>query len=302
MLSKTIRIPGTTANCGPGFDAVGMACTIYNYLTIEETGNHEIHVEVEGEGIGQIPDSEGNIAVQAALSVFDRVHYDHTGFVMKMKNAVPLARGLGSSAAAIVGGLVAANCFTGEQLSTAELLDMATAIEGHPDNVAPALLGGVTVSFMDDEMHAKSLRFVPPTPLAMVVAVPDFSLATSAARQVLPKHVAYQDAVFNVSRVALLIGSLCSGDYRYLSSGLEDKLHQPYRKPLIKGIDSVFVAAQQAGAIGTAISGSGPCIIAFTTKNAQKIGKAMVLAFQSQDIGARYYVLELDTQGAQEVL
>lgn len=301
MLSKTIRVPGTTANCGPGFDAVGMACTIYNYLTIEETGNHEIHVEVEGEGIGQIPDSERNIAVQAALSVFDRVHYDHTGFVMRMNNAVPLARGLGSSAAAIVGGLVAANLLTGEQMSTADLLDMATAIEGHPDNVAPALLGGVTVSFMDG-MHAKSLRFVPPTPLTMVVAVPNFPLTTSAARQVLPNQVAYQDAVFNVSRSALLIGSLCSGDYRYLSSALEDKLHQPYRKPLIKGVESVFAAAQQAGAIGTAISGSGPCIIAFTTNNAQKIGEAMASAFQSHDVAACYHVLELDTQGAQEVL
>jgi homoserine kinase len=301
MASKTIRVPGTTANCGPGFDTVGMACTIYNYLTLEETGNNKIRVEVEGEGKGVIPSPKHNIAVQAVLRVFERVNYHHNGFDVKMKNNIPLARGLGSSAAAIVSGLMAANLMTGEKLSKEDLLEMATEIEGHPDNVAPALFGGVTISFMDGA-KAKCLRVAPPIPLTMVVAVPDFPLATSAARQVLPQQVPFQDALFNVSRAALLIGSLCSGDYSYLTYALQDKLHQPYRKHLITGIDTVFAKACEAGAIGAAVSGSGPCIIAFVREHPQAIGDAMVAAFQSHDIAACYHVLQLDTQGAQEQL
>ncbi len=299
MASKTIRVPGTSANCGPGFDSVGMACTISNYLTLEETTNHKITVEVEGKGQGVIPGAERNIAVQAALSVFEGVDYHHTGFVVKMTNAVPLARGLGSSAAAIVSGLMAANLVAGEKLSKDDLLEMPTNLEGHPDNVAPALFGGVTISFMDG-VKAKCLRLIPPVPLTMVVVVPDFSLTTISARQVLPQQVPFQDATFNVSRAALLIGSLCSGDYNYLSYALQDKLHQPYRNPLIKGIDTVFANACEAGAIGVAISGSGPCIIAFTREHSQAIGEAMVAAFQSHDVTACYHVLQLDTQGAQE--
>lgn len=299
MASITIRVPGTTANCGPGFDSVGMACTIYNYLTLEETANHTIRVEVQGEGQGVIPLSERNIAVSAALSVFERVKYRHNGFVVKMKNNIPLARGLGSSAAAIVSGLMAANLLTGEKLSKDDLLEMATEIEGHPDNVAPAIFGGVTISFMNNE-KAKCLHMIPPVPLAMIVAVPDFTLATSSARQVLPKQIPFQDALFNVSRVALLIGSLCSGDYRNLFYAFQDKLHQPYRKSLIKGIDTVFANAREAGAIGVAISGSGPCIVAFARENLQTIGDAMVAAFQSHDVASCYHILQLDTQGARE--
>jgi homoserine kinase len=299
MASKTIRVPGTTANCGPGFDTIGMACTIYNYLTLEETTDYKITVEVEGQGQGVIPGSESNIAVQAVLSVFERVAYHHRGFVVKMINNVPLARGLGSSAAAIVSGLMAANLVAGGKLSKDDLLEMATDLEGHPDNVAPALFGGVTISFMENG-KAKCLRLVPPVPLTMVVAVPDFSLTTSSARQVLPQQVAFQDASFNVSRAALLVGSLCSGDYNYLSYALQDKLHQPYRNPLIKGIDTVFANACKAGAIGAAISGSGPCIIAFARDHSQAIGEAMVAAFRSHDVAACYHVLQLDTQGAKE--
>lgn len=297
MSTITVRIPGTTANCGPGFDSIGMACSIYNYLTVEPMDGNKIVIEVEGEGRGLIPGPAHNIVVKAMQRVFEKTKFEPGGMKLKMKNSIPLARGLGSSAAAIVGGLVAANALAGSKLTTQELLELATEMEGHPDNVAPALLGGITVSFMA-EGKAKSLRFLPAKPLTMVVAVPNFQLATKTARQVLPQTVEYGDALFNVSRAALLVGSLCTGNYENLSFALEDKLHQPYRKSLIPGFDAVVAAAQDAGALGAVLSGAGPCMIAFTQENAQKIGEAMVDAFRQEKIAACYHVLELDLQGA----
>lgn len=297
MNKVTVRVPGTTANCGPGFDTVGMACTIYNDLTLELTQSGTIEMTIEGEGAGVIPQDDRNIIVKSVLTVFREVGFDHNGLKLVMRNEVPLARGLGSSAAAIVAGLYAANVVTGSKLNQEELLNLATAIEGHPDNVAPALYGGITVSVME-EGKAHSLRFCPPVELTLVVAVPNFHLSTKSARQVLPKTVSYSDAVYNVSRASLLMSALCTGKLEFLGLALEDRLHQPYRKPLIKGMEQVFEAALSEGALGAAISGSGPCLIAFTQKNAEAIGKKMVQAFTDQSVEARYHVLKLDTEGA----
>jgi homoserine kinase len=163
-------------------------------------------------------------------------------------------------------------------LTKAELLDMATAFEGHPDNVAPALYGGLAISAMNNA-KVETLQLLPPRPLSLVVAVPAFFLATKTARQVLPKQVSLADAVFNVSRTALMVGALATGDYAHLAAGLEDRLHQPYRQALIPGMPDVLTAAKTAGAFGAALSGAGPCLIAFTETKADAIGQAMVAAF-----------------------
>lgn len=292
-----IRVPGTTANCGPGFDAVGIACTIYNDLELTLSNQGGISLEVTGEGTGAIPADASNIVVKAIQMVLTKTGYSATGIKLKMFNNIPLARGLGSSAAAIVGGLVAANELTGNRLSKEEILDMATAIEGHPDNVAPAIFGGITVSIMDSGT-AKYLRFLPPKNFSMVAVIPEFNLSTKAARKVLPDSVPFADAVFNVSRSALLIGALCTGELKLLLHALEDRLHQPYREQLIPGMAQVLAAARQAGALGAALSGAGPCLLAFTADNSDEIGRAMVKAFNIHKVDARYQVLQIDTQGA----
>lgn len=299
-ITVKVRVPGTTANCGPGFDSVGIACTLYNDLTLTLSDREGFTLAVSGEGSGAIPASDRNIAYQAVQAVLRRVGANYPGVAIAMHNAIPMARGLGSSAAAIVAGLVAANAATGDKLSQDDILAMATALEGHPDNVAPAIFGGITVSMMCGNTP-QSLRFVPPAPLRLVVAVPEFGLSTKAARQVLPKSVSFQDAVFNVGRSALLIGALCQGRFDLLRCALDDRLHQPYRRKLIPGMADVFAAATAAGALGAALSGAGPCLVAFADRDGAAIGDAMTAAFARHGVSATYLDLNIDNDGAKVV-
>ncbi len=300
MAQVTVRVPGTTANCGPAFDAVGIACSIYNEieLTLSSFGEPTIHIL--GQGNGQIPRDDRNIALQAVKMVLERIGWPAQAITLTLTNNIPLARGLGSSAAAIVGGLFAANAATGNRLTNQDLLDMATAMEGHPDNVAPALLGGICLS-VTHSSGVQCLTFSPPTELKLIVAVPDFTLSTKISREVLPESVFIKDAVFNISRTALLVGALARGELAYLSYALEDKLHQPYRQKLIPGMEQVFAAAKEQGALGVTISGAGPALMAYATKNADTIGKAMVNAFTHEGKQAVYHVLTIDTIGAKIV-
>lgn len=300
MKTAAVRVPATTANCGPGFDAVGIACTLYNELELTLTDSGRVMVEIDGEGSDVLPADETNIASRAACAVFNKAGFSCRGLHLKMKNAIPLARGLGSSAAAIVAGLFAANAAIDSPLSNEELLDLATAAEGHPDNVAPALYGGITLSAMNDG-QVETLRLLPPRPLNLVVAVPHFALATKVARQVLPQQVALSDAVFNVSRTALMVGAFATGSYQHLAAGLEDRLHQPYRQILIPGMSDVLAAAKAAGAYGAALSGAGPCLIAFSEINADEIGQAMVAAFARHQVTADYLTLNIDISGAKKL-
>lgn len=292
-----VSVPGTTANCGPGFDSIGIACTIYNQIELELVERGGCNVIVLGEGQDFIPTDDRNIAVKAVNAVLKRINYHDCGINLRMNNNIPLARGLGSSAAAIVGGLIAANEATGNRLSRQEIFEMATDIEGHPDNVAPAVFGGITISVIK-ENHPYSVSFMPPRELIMVVAVPDFTLSTNKARQVLPASVPFNDSVFNIGRTAMLIAGLCSGEYQHLKYALEDKLHQPYRESLIPGMKEVFSAAVKCGAFGATISGAGPCLIAYTNKNAEEIGKEMVNAFAQAGIKAKSLILGIDQVGA----
>jgi len=301
MTEVTVRVPGTTANCGPGFDTVGIACTIYNDLTLTLTDKEGFSLAVTGEGAGSIPANERNIAYQAVRAVLKKVGRHSPGIAIRMHNNIPLARGLGSSAAAIVGALVAANAATGGKLDREELLAMATVMEGHPDNVAPAIYGGITISMLSGGVP-RTLRFDPPGELRMVVAVPAYGLSTKAARQVLPKTVPFADAVFNVSRAALLVGALCQGRLACLRYALEDRLHQPYRQKLIPGMADVLAAAAARGALGAALSGAGPCLIAFAAGgDTAAIGGAMVEAFARNGVKASYLDLSIDGSGAKVI-
>ena len=301
MLNRTIRVrvPGTSANCGPGFDAIGVACTIYNDLELTLKGEEGLVIEIEGEGAANIPADERNIVLRAIRTILKRAHREDEvkGFHIRMTNHIPLSRGLGSSAAAIVAGLKAANALLGNRFSRRELLQMATNIEGHPDNVAPAIFGGFTISVVT-RGRVECFSLMPRMPLKLVVAVPEFPLSTRLARSVLPEQVKMKDAAFNVSRAALLVAALTKGQPRFLRNAFADALHQPYREKLIPGMKDVFRAACRAGALGASLSGAGPCLIAYTLENEEAVGQAMVEAFQEHEIEAHALQLSLDAHGA----
>ncbi len=290
-----VRVPATTANLGPGFDAVGLAVRIHNTLTLEAGERPEI--EIRGEGEQTLPRDASHLGYRAALAVVERAQGRSPrprAFRIVQHNQIPLARGLGSSAAAIVGGAVAANALLGGPLDSQALLDLATELEGHPDNVAPALLGGAVVCARTPG-GVRWMRLVPPR-LPVVLAVPDYAVSTEEARRLLPQQVPFADAVFNVTRTALLIAALTAGRADLFDEATRDRLHQPYRERLIPGLAQVFDAARRAGAYGVALSGSGPAVVAFG--DAPGIGAAMVDAFRAAGAGCRAFDVGIDTDGA----
>ncbi|MBE8949317.1 MAG: homoserine kinase [Quinella sp. 3Q1] len=297
-----VRVPGTSANCGPGFDCLGLATTIYNYLDLTLLRGSKVIVEATGEGSENIPRGKKNLAWQAVKRFLQEIGRadEFKGAIIRTKNNVPVSRGLGSSSTAIVGGLVAANEILGAPLNRQELLKLATELEGHPDNVAPALFGGFTVSVMDNG-EVQTFSFLPRIKLKLIVAVPDFELSTRLARKVLPKNVSMRDAVFNISRASMLISALVEGREDLLPLAFDDAIHQPYRKKLVPGMSEVFTAAKSAGALGAAISGAGSCLIAFTTTRSgleNKIAAAMVEEFKAHDVKSKSLILDLDRRGA----
>ena len=299
MNKVTIQVPATSANCGPGFDTLGLAVNLYNEATYEITDTKGFQLEVEGEGAEYLKPFGRNLAFFSFLRVWNELmDGKRIGLKVKMLNRIPMSRGLGSSSSAIVGGLYAANYLCGNRLSKDELLGIATEIEGHPDNVAPAIYGGFTISYMEGN-DAHSLRLAPAKPLKFIAVVPDSKLATSLARQAIPGTVTHKDAVYNTSRASLLVGSLLSGNYEYLGMALEDKLHQPYRAHLIPGLADVFAAAKEAGAYNAIISGAGSTVMAYAAADAdcERIAQAMVNSFAKVGEHAVYHILDLDTQG-----
>ena len=300
--SVRVRVPATSANLGPGFDALGIACTLYNEMTLTLTHEPGLHISARGEGAAYIPGDERNIvwkSIQYLLERAGRVD-EFQGARIRMSNRIPLSRGLGSSATAIVAGLTAANALVDSPFSRDDLLQLATDIEGHPDNVAPAIYGGFTVNTVTDG-HVECFSFLPRIFLRLVVMVPDFYLSTKSARQVLPSEVPMKDAVFNISHAAMMVAALARGSEKHLDNAFADALHQNYRAPLIPGMFDVFAAAKRAGAYGAALSGAGPCLIAFVPEHrkcTEEVAAAMQEAFRAYEIEARPLHLRLDTKGA----
>ena len=298
----TVRVPGTSANCGPGFDCLGLAATIYNDLELTLLEEKTLSIEAHGDGAETIPTDEKNIVWKAARMVLERSGNGEKfkGAILKMNNNIPMSRGLGSSAAAIVAGLTAANEIVGKPFPKKEILKFATEIEGHPDNVAPAIYGGFTISTVD-KGRVQTFSFLPKIRLKLIVAVPDFPLSTRIARQVLPKSVSMKDAVFNIGRASMLVAALMQGKEKFLETAFDDALHQPYRTKLVPGMQEVFQAAKKAGALGVCLSGAGPCLIAFSETKKQienNIAVEMVQAFKKNEVQAAALILDLDTRGA----
>lgn len=255
----TIEVPATSANLGPGFDALGLALDIVNTVRVEPSDHWDM--VVVGEGAERIPTGDRNLMQRTIGTVARRSGVQLPPARLLCTHAIPLARGLGSSSAAIVAGLLVAN-HLGADRPQDELLSLAAELEGHPDNVTPALLGGIQACAMADGrvVHA---RIPMPRPLSLALYVPDFPMPTREARQVVPRRIDIHDAVYNISRVALLVAALASGDFGALSSGTEDMVHQPPRMRLFPSMAVLFHAALDAGALGVYLSGAGSTIAAF---------------------------------------
>lgn len=313
MKKVKVRVPATTANLGPGFDVLALALRLYNTVEMEVgagKSKKKLQIDIVGEGKNNLPRDRRNIVYRAAKLVFDKFHFAPKTLHLKLINRIPLASGLGSSAAARIGGLVSANRLCGERLSREEILNLAAEIEGHADNVSAAMVGGLTVSCISSTKGRKGreieiVKLNPPENLSCVVCIPNFQIMTRRARKILPKTVKFEQAVFTSSRVAMLLAALIRRRYEFLRMAMEDKLHQPYRKRLVKGMEVVFEEALKAGALGVSLSGAGPSILAFTASSprscAERVGEAMQKAFARYKVESKYLVLGIDKQGTKVV-
>jgi len=295
----TVQVPATSANLGPGFDCLGLALELYNRLSVEIIPKG-IEVFVTGEGMAIIPGGEKNLAVQAAKALYRKIGRDLPGLRISMSNDIPLARGLGSSAAAVVGGLVAANQLCDSPLGDEELLNLAFQIEGHPDNVVPALLGGLTVAVVTQQQVIAERVNVPSWP-GIVLFVPESSISTSKARAILHGKVSHKDAVFNVGRAALLLNALVARKWENLRVAMDDRLHQPYRTRIFPAMPALFEAAYAGGALGAALSGAGSTIIAFASGNEAAVVEAMREAAAKLGVSGRILVTRVSAVGARLV-
>lgn len=291
-----VKIPATTSNLGPGFDCLGMALELYNIVEMVTIAKGLV-IEVQGEGTQEIPKDETNIVFRAVQRVFTKAGRKPSGLKIRLINQIPVARGLGSSAAAIVGGLVAGNVFVGNKLTKQELLNIAAEIEGHPDNVASALFGGMVVSVKVNG-GIKHIKIDVPFSLKCVVVIPEFSLSTEVAREILPQQVSLHDAVYNISRTAMLVAALTKGDYDVLNIAMEDRLHQSVRASLVPGMKKVIAAAKLAGARGVTLSGAGPALVAFADDNFKLIARVMRETFWQNGVAAKTLILRPAPVGA----
>lgn len=298
----TVQIPASSANLGPGFDSLGLALGLYNRVLITDPDDTPPMVTVHTEDAGRTPSDEGNISYIAARALFDFLETD-VKFQLEAWNDIPHGRGLGSSSAARVGGLVAANEWARAKgwrtATTSQLIALAAALEGHPDNAAAAVLGGLTVSAMTDG-GAVALPFAVARWPRFVVWIPDAELATADARDALPEAVTHRDAVFNVTRTALLLAALASGDWGALPAALDDRLHQPQRAALIPDWEPVCGVGRRVGALGTTISGSGSTLLLWLEDEAVQARALEELKLMARTLGlnGRAMALEVDVKGA----
>ena len=296
-----VDVPATTANLGPGFDCLGAALDLNNRFEMRriEGGGERFELIIEGTEGSHLRGGPENLVYRAAQRVWKAAGLEPVALEARVRLAVPPARGLGSSATAIVAGLMGANALVGEPLSKEKLLELAIDIEGHPDNVVPSLLGGLCMTAKAASKRWRVVRCEWTSAVKAVVAIPSIRLSTSEARRAMPKAIPIGDAVVNLGALTLLLQGLRTGNGDLISDGMHDRLHEPYRWRLIKGGDAVKSAALEAGAWGCAISGAGPSILALCAEEkGQAVSRAMVRAWESAGVASRAPVLNLQTSGS----
>ncbi|MCB4429159.1 homoserine kinase [Synechococcus sp. MU1643] len=296
-----VDVPATTANLGPGFDCLGAALDLNNRFAMRriEGGGERFELIIEGSEGSHLRGGPENLVYRAAQRVWKAAGLEPVGLEARVRLAVPPARGLGSSATAIVAGLMGANALVGEPLSKEKLLELAIDIEGHPDNVVPSLLGGLCMTAKAASQRWRVVRCEWAPSVKAVVAIPSIRLSTSEARRAMPKTIPVGDAVVNLGALTLLLQGLRTGNGDLISDGMHDRLHEPYRWRLIKGGDEVKQAAMDAGAWGCAISGAGPSVLALCEEDkGPAVSRAMVKAWEAAGVASRAPVLNLQTSGS----
>ena len=296
-----VDVPATTANLGPGFDCLGAALDLNNRFAMRriEGGGERFELIIEGTEGSHLRGGPENLVYRAAQRVWKAAGLEPVALEARVRLAVPPARGLGSSATAIVAGLMGANALVGEPLSKEKLLELAIDIEGHPDNVVPSLLGGLCMTAKAASQRWRVVRCEWTPSVKAVVAIPSIRLSTSEARRAMPKAIPVGDAVVNLGALTLLLQGLRTGNGDLISDGMHDRLHEPYRWRLIKGGDQVKKAAMDAGAWGCAISGAGPSVLALCEEDkGPAVSRAMVKAWEAAGVASRAPVLNLQTSGS----
>lgn len=294
-MKVSVRVPATSANLGPGFDSMGLALGLYNRLTAEETQNG-LTIDILDESRKFLPTDERNLVFRSMKRLFDQVGYRPKGLHLTMENQIMATRGLGSSSAGIIAGLVAANAMVAQALSQDELLNIAAEIEGHGDNVTPALLGGFTINVIQNN-KVSYVKTEIPEDLRFATFVPDFFLQTKKARSVLPRSVSMGDAVYNTGRSALLASSIITGKYENIRVAVGDKLHQRYRSRLIPGMEDLFKSCYANDALGVYLSGAGPTIVAIIHRDNQDFMSKMQKLLTEKMPNWSLYLLEADNCG-----
>jgi homoserine kinase len=282
-MTITVRVPASSANLGPGFDALGIALNLY--LECRFRASDRLQISVTGRDSNCIPQDENNLIWQTALAVARDVDGELPPVELHVSNGIPLGKGLGSSAAALTAGVVMADQLLGLQWKPHRILDEAARIEGHPDNVAACVLGSIVASAMDAGGAARAVRLDLPEHYDVAVVVPDFALPTQEARRVLPDSYSKADAIFNVQRAALLVAALVTGSTAAFPTALEDRLHQPYRAPLVPGLEEVL-RLRAPGLLGCALSGAGPSILVFYQRGYDDVCGLVCKVFELHGRGA----------------
>ncbi len=306
----SVKVPATTANIGPGFDSLGMALPLYNTITIEETVLPGTGIEINVLNntasaddfiMEHIPMDENSIIYKAVELLYNSIGQNPSELKITVHSEIPIARGLGSSASVIVGGLLAANELLGRPADEVALLSIATEVEGHPDNVTPAIVGGLVLSSQEDDGRIIYTKLDWPDEWDITVCVPDYELSTDISRSVLPSEVPMADAVFNAKRLGMFVQAVNTKDAELMKLALQDRLHQPYRMKLVPGLDKIIENLKhEENVLGCVLSGAGPSILIISQKNNLDKIKAIVKdTWESLNVKANIMTLPVEKHGAQ---
>jgi homoserine kinase len=297
----TVRVPATTANLGPGYDSLGLALALHDTLTVESLESEELLFDLTGEGAETLPRDASHLVIRAMEAAFERLGFRHGGLKVTAENVVPHGRGLGSSASAVVAAISAANALVpeGSRRGKDWILQLTSELEGHPDNVAPAIFGGLALSWQDSDQYSSTSATVSGT-VVPVVAVPDFELSTETARALLPASVGHHAAAMNAGRAALLIHALTSKP-EFLLAGTEDYLHQSYRAEAMRP-SAALISALRAAGYAAVVSGAGPTVLVLADGQAEAAAVVTFIeeftAADTPDTGWRVLKLAVDVEGA----
>ena len=308
-MKVSVKVPATTANLGPGFDCLGLALPIYNTITVEETimpgTGIEINIidETHEQDLISVPTDENNIVYKAIELLYNSIGQSPSELKITIKTQIPIARGLGSSAAVIVGGLIAANELLGRPADEAALLSIATEIENHPDNITPAVVGGFVVSSLEEDGSVVYSKINWPKDWNITVCIPDYELSTSIARSVLPAEVPMKDAIFNLKHTAMLVQAVNTHDEKLMKIALDDRLHQQYREKLIPGLVEIKEALKhEDNVLGVVISGAGPAVLVISHgNNLNKIRETVSKVWLEMNVKSKILTLQVEEHGAKVI-